>query len=85
MQNLLGPESVNRLMKESILPVLGPKTHFHWYGKAEVRPWRKMGHINGNVHDRKDLHLLFEELEHCRQAWVRQVSEIPTEKMETVK
>jgi 5-(carboxyamino)imidazole ribonucleotide synthase len=23
-----------------------PNAHFHWYGKSEAKPGRKMGHLN---------------------------------------
>ncbi|QQS59223.1 5-(carboxyamino)imidazole ribonucleotide synthase [Candidatus Peregrinibacteria bacterium] len=47
MMNLLGAEGESGLAYlEGISEVLAEKNVFlHWYGKAETRPFRKMGHI----------------------------------------
>jgi 5-(carboxyamino)imidazole ribonucleotide synthase len=47
MRNLLGPEGVRAAARGLPLPPLGPNAHLHWYGKAELRPGRKLGHLNG--------------------------------------
>lgn len=41
MVNLLGSQKI----KEPSW-TLAPDAHLHWYGKKEIRPGRKMGHIN---------------------------------------
>ncbi|MEM9450484.1 MAG: 5-(carboxyamino)imidazole ribonucleotide synthase [Cyanobacteria bacterium P01_E01_bin.6] len=46
MVNLLGFESSQRqyiAARQSIAAL--PRTHVHWYGKAESRPGRKLGHV----------------------------------------
>lgn len=47
MANVLGKEtSINwRRGLEACLEA-EPRAHFHWYGKTEMKPGRKMGHIN---------------------------------------
>ncbi len=42
MQNLVGPEGVAMWDAALADPAAVP----HWYGKAEVRPGRKLGHVN---------------------------------------
>lgn len=47
MANLLGQDGAGdyRVALGAALAAV-PSAHFHWYGKAESRPGRKMGHIN---------------------------------------
>ena len=47
MLNLLGEEGYSGPARiEGIEQALAqPGVHFHWYGKAETRPLRKMGHV----------------------------------------
>ncbi|HEU4535138.1 MAG TPA: ATP-grasp domain-containing protein [Polyangiaceae bacterium] len=47
MRNLLGPEGVRAAAAGLPLPPLAAGTHLHWYGKVELRPGRKLGHLNG--------------------------------------
>jgi 5-(carboxyamino)imidazole ribonucleotide synthase len=42
MQNLVGPEGAALWASALADPAAVP----HWYGKAEVRPGRKLGHVN---------------------------------------
>ncbi|MBK7891060.1 MAG: ATP-grasp domain-containing protein [Bdellovibrionales bacterium] len=44
MWNLLGAEA--RALSEIHPPMMEPNAFFHWYGKIESRPGRKLGHIN---------------------------------------
>lgn len=46
MANLLGPSSVGCFQRAINAALETPGSHIHWYGKAECRPGRKMGHIN---------------------------------------
>lgn len=46
MVNLLGCEASGDLVKAAAAALEVPGAFFHWYGKAESRPGRKMGHIN---------------------------------------
>ena len=47
MANLLGIENAGDF-REGLRAAIedDPGVHVHWYGKAEARPGRKMGHIN---------------------------------------
>lgn len=47
MANILGVETEKdwRRGMEAALKA-EPRAHFHWYGKSEMKPGRKMGHIN---------------------------------------
>lgn len=47
MANVLGIQTDNEwqpAMRETLRQI--PEANFHWYGKAESRPGRKLGHIN---------------------------------------
>lgn len=46
MANLLGQESGNDYRAATKAAMEDPRVHVHWYGKAESRPGRKMGHLN---------------------------------------
>ena len=47
MANLLGQEGAGDFRYGLRAAIQGdPGVHVHWYGKAEARPGRKMGHIN---------------------------------------
>jgi 5-(carboxyamino)imidazole ribonucleotide synthase len=46
MANLLGQPAAGDY-REALSPTLAdPTVHVHWYGKAQSRPGRKMGHLN---------------------------------------
>ena len=53
MKNLIGPEG----SKKAVAPESRGKSEIFWYGKREVRPGRKMGHVNqyGELSDRKKI------------------------------
>ncbi|HEY0868200.1 MAG TPA: ATP-grasp domain-containing protein [Fimbriimonas sp.] len=46
MANLLGREGTFDLRAAIRRAVSDPGVHVHWYGKAEQKPGRKMGHLN---------------------------------------
>ncbi len=46
MANILGVEGVPDVPIAVAAALAVPGAHVHWYGKAEMRPGRKMGHIN---------------------------------------
>jgi 5-(carboxyamino)imidazole ribonucleotide synthase len=59
MKNLLGPSS--KQFRIPLRPKLAPapaKTQLIWYGKEDVKPWRKLGHISGVVQLREELDVL---------------------------
>ncbi|MEZ5163094.1 MAG: hypothetical protein R2688_04965 [Fimbriimonadaceae bacterium] len=56
MANLLGIENApdwKNGLRQALIDV--PNCHVHWYGKAESRPGRKMGHINFQGEDCRNL------------------------------
>lgn len=46
MANLLGREGLVDFRAGAAAAIGVPGVHFHWYGKAELKPGRKLGHIN---------------------------------------
>lgn len=46
MANLLGQEGAGDFREGLAAALETPDVHVHWYGKAESRPGRKMGHLN---------------------------------------
>lgn len=46
MANLLGQPGANDFRLGIEAALAEPDVHVHWYGKAETRPGRKLGHIN---------------------------------------
>ena len=60
MTNILGPETMTDSTK---IPDLAPHMRLHWYDKKELRPRRKMGHINALVEDPADLGKTFKDME----------------------
>ena len=56
MANVLGIDTQNSWLPalESTLKCF-PNVRFHWYGKSESRPGRKLGHINATGSDAKEL------------------------------
>jgi 5-(carboxyamino)imidazole ribonucleotide synthase len=46
MANLLGRKGLGDFRKGIKAALRHPQTHVHWYGKAEAKPGRKMGHLN---------------------------------------
>ncbi len=69
MLNLLGPE---RKKERWLLPPITSRLHLHWYGKADLVPGRKLGHINGHVQDKADFARLIVEMERCEQRWIEE-------------
>lgn len=56
MFNVLGPDDVSISEFEmNFEPPLLPNMKWHWYGKRQLRPRRKMGHINFVAETRADL------------------------------
>jgi len=71
MLNLLGPDSVE-IEADSGLAPQEEETFLkvHWYGKKEIRPRRKLGHINAISDNVADLDLLLTSLEKSHDHWV---------------
>lgn len=77
MVNLLGQEGANDF-HDGIQAALEDRTvHAHWYGKAESRPGRKMGHLNIHSEGKMDVGLLRrarQAQERFYSAWTTPVS-----------
>jgi 5-(carboxyamino)imidazole ribonucleotide synthase len=73
MLNLLGPAGVSRPSESSPLPVAGSRSQLHWYGKKEIRPGRKLGHLNGTADSAEALAELLQELKASENAWIKQL------------
>jgi 5-(carboxyamino)imidazole ribonucleotide synthase len=80
MLNLLGPEDVSVSLPQSRtdLPFAAPPAplKLHWYAKSQVRPWRKVGHVNGTLLDPGRIESLQEEFSRYETLWATQLSEI---------
>jgi 5-(carboxyamino)imidazole ribonucleotide synthase len=70
MLNVLGPEKIARSGDELPLPVPGPTSHLHWYGKKDIRSGRKLGHLNGVASGSRGLSALITELKRCEREWI---------------
>jgi 5-(carboxyamino)imidazole ribonucleotide synthase len=70
MLNLLGPEGVFRSAAISPLPIAGPRSQLHWYGKKDIRPGRKLGHFNGTADSAENLSELLKELKESEAHWI---------------
>lgn len=76
MLNLLGPSGVSVERDDLPLPVPGPATYLHWYAKRQVRPGRKLGHLNATAESGPQLEALLKELEICEKAWIEKIRKL---------
>ncbi len=67
MLNVLGPQNTKPVWR---LPPITSRLHLHWYGKADLLPGRKLGHINGHVRSVQEFADLIEEMERCERGWI---------------
>jgi 5-(carboxyamino)imidazole ribonucleotide synthase len=63
MLNLLGPVGPRRELKEPPALKLPAEAQLQWYGKTEVRPGRKMGHVNLVGGTEKEQRRILEEID----------------------
>jgi 5-(carboxyamino)imidazole ribonucleotide synthase len=73
MQNLLGPPEVSCLEEEVSPPFPLPSMHLYWYGKENVLPWRKLGHLNAVGTNPSEVEKILEDLKRVDEAWMAQV------------
>jgi len=66
MYNLLGPDTP---VAHMVVPAISDRLHLHWYGKTEMRPRRKLGHINGRVGKASELPSLLQEMRTLIENW----------------
>ncbi len=69
MLNLLG--TAESTEPASLAVELDRRTHLHWYGKTELRPGRKLGHLNGRAESPDEIDELMEELQKFERCWAR--------------
>jgi 5-(carboxyamino)imidazole ribonucleotide synthase len=70
MANLLGqPGQVNIQAGLRALLDLNANARFHWYGKSEIKPGRKMGHLNIPAEGAETVDYLVEQAIHARQTF----------------
>ncbi len=63
MLNLLGGATGAPAVQAVAARLSGPGVHLHWYGKREVRPGRKMGHITLTGETREEVLRLADKIE----------------------
>lgn len=71
MLNLLGPNGITCQDSKENAPKTSPNLVLHWYNKKEIKPKRKLGHINGVVDNISHLPALLGSLEACEKAWIK--------------
>jgi 5-(carboxyamino)imidazole ribonucleotide synthase len=70
MANLMGQEgAVDHRRGISLALEVEPSARFHWYGKAESRPGRKMGHVNLVARHDEPPHTMLPHLNRLRDAF----------------
>ena len=70
MINLLGQENALDVRKAIARAIeVEPSARVHWYGKAEARPGRKMGHINLIARHEEPPHAMLPHLNRIREAF----------------
>jgi 5-(carboxyamino)imidazole ribonucleotide synthase len=84
MLNLLGPERVavalpRRREELPFAPAPAP-LKLHWYAKAEIRPWRKVGHVNAVADDPNRLPELERSLQNYHSAWAQSLPRLPSQR-----
>lgn len=70
MLNLLGPEGAQVDGELAEIPPIPARLHWHWYAKRELRPGRKLGHINAVAEKASELPEILEELDQAEKNWV---------------
>jgi len=75
MLNLLGPsaEDYSLAGDQVDLPIPPRSAHLHWYGKESIRPFRKLGHLNGRVDELSHLPELLSEMQRCSADWSEKI------------
>jgi 5-(carboxyamino)imidazole ribonucleotide synthase len=72
MLNLLGPAGVSG-PAHGLAPKPVPGVFVHWYGKAELRPGRKMGHLNIFAGDQKEFEARVADMKRCHTNWTHEI------------
>ncbi len=73
MLNILGPKLKVKRNSGDFLPKAGAQSHLTWYHKQEIKPGRKLGHLNGVGNSIDRMPELLSELTTIEQKWVEQI------------
>ncbi|HLD99146.1 MAG TPA: ATP-grasp domain-containing protein [Bdellovibrionota bacterium] len=69
MQNLLGPSLEAHGAHSVAMPEPTERLHVHWYGKHDLKPGRKLGHVNGVTDSPGKVKKLLAEMESTVEEW----------------
>jgi 5-(carboxyamino)imidazole ribonucleotide synthase len=77
MLNLLGPQGLQKQIVGGIKALPKPPTDIflHWYGKSELFPGRKLGHINCVADTKEELTSRMALMENYEAKWVQALKE----------
>lgn len=75
MWNLLGPPGFSLDALRAPAPQAPAGAHLHWYEKTEIRPRRKMGHLNATAATSEELARRVTELERADRIWRERLAE----------
>jgi 5-(carboxyamino)imidazole ribonucleotide synthase len=70
MLNILGPDGIAAKADVALLPTAPPSLHLHWYDKEEIRPGRKLGHLNARANSVAELNALVDEMKSWQDRWI---------------
>jgi 5-(carboxyamino)imidazole ribonucleotide synthase len=76
MLNLLGPSGIYCNNSLEAQPKVSNQMNLHWYNKSEIKPGRKLGHINGVASNKSELDHLVTCAKTIEAAWISALSEI---------
>ncbi len=74
MLNLLGPELTPSNTDAAFSWSQWNGFDVYWYGKKEVRPLRKMGHVNISAANEDDFNEMLKRLKEHHQKWIQDIS-----------
>jgi 5-(carboxyamino)imidazole ribonucleotide synthase len=74
MVNLLGPDGLRFTSRKVELPPAPEPLRVHWYGKDDVQPRRKLGHVNARGDSPLALNGLLDSLEKYRREWAKSLA-----------
>ena len=73
MLNLLGPPGLSGSAL-NLSPDPTPGVWVHWYGKAELRPGRKMGHLNIHAQTHEEFQTRLSAMKQCHANWISKIA-----------
>lgn len=76
MLNLLGPSGIYCNNSLEAQPRISNEMQLHWYDKSEIKPGRKLGHINGVAFNKPGLEDLVAVAKSIEASWISALSKI---------